>query len=176
MELARQQCNSDFLLLAVGSLKKARDNCYASLPILQLLLGQAEASLGYKGQWSQYLKFEWSSWPPGSNFHYLLVTERCAKDVNALVILIVENMCRDEAGGDFSSYAFGFKTVARRWLLCIKNNTWKKSIEMDSTSDTFESILLKILESFTEFVNTLLYLCCSCRILDKCVWLMHLFE
>lgn len=64
MELARQQCNSDFLLLAVGSLKKARDTCHANLPILQLLLGQAEASLGYKGQWGQYLKFEWSSWPP----------------------------------------------------------------------------------------------------------------
>nr|XP_043616457.1 tetratricopeptide repeat protein SKI3 isoform X2 [Erigeron canadensis] len=64
MELARQQCNSDYLLLAVGSLKKARDVSLSPIPILQLLLAQAEASLGYKGQWEHYLKLEWSSWPP----------------------------------------------------------------------------------------------------------------
>ncbi|XP_024971263.1 tetratricopeptide repeat protein SKI3 isoform X2 [Cynara cardunculus var. scolymus] len=64
MELARQECNSDYLLLAVGSLKKARYISRAPLPILQLLLAQAEASLGYKAQWEQYLKFEWLSWPP----------------------------------------------------------------------------------------------------------------
>lgn len=64
MELAREECNSDYLLLAVGSLKKARDISWAPLPILQLLLAQAEASLGYRTQWEQYLKLEWSSWPP----------------------------------------------------------------------------------------------------------------
>ncbi|KVI07563.1 Tetratricopeptide-like helical, partial [Cynara cardunculus var. scolymus] len=68
MELARQECNSDYLLLAVGSLKKARYISRAPLPILQLLLAQAEASLGYKAQWEQYLKFEWLSWPPGLAF------------------------------------------------------------------------------------------------------------
>lgn len=65
MELARQQCNSDYLLLAVGSLKKARDISQSPLPILQLLLAQAEASLGSRAQWEKYLKLEWSSWPPG---------------------------------------------------------------------------------------------------------------
>lgn len=64
MELARQQCNSDYLLLAVGSLKKARYISRAPLPILQLLLAQAEASLGYKAHWEQYVKLEWLSWPP----------------------------------------------------------------------------------------------------------------
>lgn len=64
MELARQQCNSDYLLLAVGSLKKARDVSQSPLPILQLLLAQAEASLGSRAQWEKYLKLEWSSWPP----------------------------------------------------------------------------------------------------------------
>lgn len=69
MELARQQCNSDYLLLATGSLKKARDTCVAPLPILQLLLAQAEASLGYKGQWERYLQLEWSTWPRGLTFY-----------------------------------------------------------------------------------------------------------
>ncbi|KAM0061737.1 putative tetratricopeptide-like helical domain superfamily [Helianthus debilis subsp. tardiflorus] len=64
MELARQQCNSDYLLLATGSLKKAKDTCGAPLPILQLLLAQAEASLGYKDQWERYLQLEWSTWSP----------------------------------------------------------------------------------------------------------------
>ncbi|XP_076922571.1 tetratricopeptide repeat protein SKI3-like [Bidens hawaiensis] len=64
MELAKQQCNSDYLLLATGSLKKANDMCGARLPILQLLLAQAEASLGYKDQWERYLQLEWSTWPP----------------------------------------------------------------------------------------------------------------
>lgn len=64
MELARQQCDSDYLLLATGSLKKARDTRRATLPIVQLLLAQAEASLGYRGQWERYLQLEWSSWPP----------------------------------------------------------------------------------------------------------------
>lgn len=65
MELARQECNSDYLLLAAGSLKKAKDASRAPLPILHLLLAQAEASLGYKPQWERYLQLEWSSWPPG---------------------------------------------------------------------------------------------------------------
>ncbi|PWA55302.1 tetratricopeptide repeat (TPR)-like superfamily protein [Artemisia annua] len=64
MELARQQCDSDYLLLAKGSLKKARDTSRAPLPILQLLLAQAEASLGYRQQWERHLMLEWSSWPP----------------------------------------------------------------------------------------------------------------
>ncbi|XP_071710201.1 tetratricopeptide repeat protein SKI3 isoform X2 [Rutidosis leptorrhynchoides] len=67
MELARQQSNSDYLLLAVGSLKKASDISRSRLPILHLLLAQAEASLGYRAQWEKNLKLEWSSWPPGSS-------------------------------------------------------------------------------------------------------------
>ncbi|KAI7733146.1 hypothetical protein M8C21_013299, partial [Ambrosia artemisiifolia] len=54
----------DFLLLATGSLKKAKDICGAPLPILQLLLAQAEASLGYKDQWERNLQLEWLTWPP----------------------------------------------------------------------------------------------------------------
>ncbi|KAI3757028.1 hypothetical protein L6452_04561 [Arctium lappa] len=84
MELARQQCNSDFLLLAVGSLRKARYTSRAPLPILHLLLAQAEASLGYKAQWERYLKLEWLSWPremrPSEMFLLMHLVSRESQD------------------------------------------------------------------------------------------------
>ncbi|XP_052201463.1 tetratricopeptide repeat protein SKI3 isoform X2 [Diospyros lotus] len=64
MELARQLWDSRFLSLAARSLKKAKELSIISIPIVSLLLGQAEASLGSKAKWEKNLRLEWFSWPP----------------------------------------------------------------------------------------------------------------
>ncbi|XAR61481.1 hypothetical protein NMG60_11015921 [Bertholletia excelsa] len=64
MELARQLCDPRFISLAIRSLKKAKETSVISLPIVSVLLAQAEASLGSKMKWEQNLRLEWFSWPP----------------------------------------------------------------------------------------------------------------
>lgn len=64
MEIARQQSDSDFLSLAIRSLKKAKDSSSTPLPFVSLLLAQAEASLGSESKWEKNLNEEWSSWRP----------------------------------------------------------------------------------------------------------------
>lgn len=65
MELARQKCESHYITRAMRSLKKAKDTSSNPLPIVSLLLAQAEASLGSKAKWLINLRDEWFSWPPG---------------------------------------------------------------------------------------------------------------
>ncbi|KAL6529562.1 hypothetical protein OROGR_015185 [Orobanche gracilis] len=64
MELARQKCESHYISRAIRSLKKAKDTSPVPLPIISLLLAQAEASLGSKVKWETNLHNEWFSWPP----------------------------------------------------------------------------------------------------------------
>lgn len=64
IKLARQFCSSDYLSLAVSSLTSAHANSVIPLPIVSLLLAQAEGSLGSKRNWEKNLRFEWYSWPP----------------------------------------------------------------------------------------------------------------
>lgn len=65
MELAKQQCDSQFLSLAIRSLKKAQTTSLIPLPIVSLLLAQAEGSFGSHAKWEKNLQLEWFSWPPG---------------------------------------------------------------------------------------------------------------
>ena len=65
MELARQLCDSQFVSLAIRSFKKAKEISVVSLPIVSVLLGQAEASIGSKAKWEKNIRLEWFSWPPG---------------------------------------------------------------------------------------------------------------
>ncbi|KAL6981114.1 hypothetical protein U1Q18_022744 [Sarracenia purpurea var. burkii] len=65
MEIARQLCDSQFISLAIRSLKKAKETSVISLPIVSVLLGQAEASLGSKMKWEKCLRLEWFSWITG---------------------------------------------------------------------------------------------------------------
>ncbi|KAM3236778.1 tetratricopeptide repeat protein SKI3 isoform X1 [Capsicum annuum] len=64
MEIARLQSDSEFLSLAIRSLKKAKDSSSLPLPFVSLLLAQAEASLGSESKWEKNLIEEWSSWRP----------------------------------------------------------------------------------------------------------------
>ncbi|CAN4093790.1 unnamed protein product [Withania somnifera] len=64
MEISRKQSDSEFLSLAIRSLKKAKDSSSMPLPFVSLLLAQAEASLGSKSKWEKNLIDEWSSWQP----------------------------------------------------------------------------------------------------------------
>lgn len=64
MELARQLCSPHFLRLAVNSLLKAQV-ISVPIPIVSIMLAQAEGSLGLKENWESGLRLEWSSWPPG---------------------------------------------------------------------------------------------------------------
>lgn len=73
MEIARQQSDSDFLSLAIRSLKKAKDSSSIPLPFVSLLLAQAEASLGSESKWEKNLIEEWSSWRPGLIFCPLVI-------------------------------------------------------------------------------------------------------
>ncbi|KAK2988160.1 hypothetical protein RJ640_020642, partial [Escallonia rubra] len=84
MELAREQCDSQFLLLAVRSLKKATETSLIPLPIVLLLLAQAEASLGSKAKWEKHLRLEWYSWSaemrPAELFLQMHLLSRQLKD------------------------------------------------------------------------------------------------
>ncbi|GLU00145.1 hypothetical protein SLE2022_175370 [Rubroshorea leprosula] len=64
MELARHFSDSEFLSRAARSLKKAQTTSLIPIPLVALLLAQAEASLGSKGKWEENLRLEWISWPP----------------------------------------------------------------------------------------------------------------
>lgn len=65
MELAKQKCESQYISRAIRSLKKAKDTSPYPLPVVSLLLAQAEASFGSKAKWEINLHDEWLSWPPG---------------------------------------------------------------------------------------------------------------
>lgn len=66
MELAKRQRDPQFISRAASSLRKAQQISAGSLPLVSLLLAQAEASLGSKAKWERNLRLEWSSWPPGN--------------------------------------------------------------------------------------------------------------
>ncbi|XP_027149171.1 tetratricopeptide repeat protein SKI3 isoform X2 [Coffea eugenioides] len=91
MQLAKQQCDARFLSLAVRSLQKARETS-VMLPIVSLLLAQAEASLGSKMKWEKNLRDEWFSWPPGMRpaelyfqMHLLAKQERESSRTSSLI-------------------------------------------------------------------------------------------
>ncbi|XP_017258604.1 tetratricopeptide repeat protein SKI3 isoform X2 [Daucus carota subsp. sativus] len=64
IELAKLQCDSHFLSLALKSLKKAKGTSPAPLPFVSLLLAQVEGSFGSETKWENNLQLEWVSWPP----------------------------------------------------------------------------------------------------------------
>ncbi|XP_024020114.1 tetratricopeptide repeat protein SKI3 isoform X1 [Morus notabilis] len=64
LELARQWCDSQLLLLAIRSLRRAREASATPLPFISALLAQAEGSLGSKEKWENSLRHEWFTWPP----------------------------------------------------------------------------------------------------------------
>lgn len=65
MEIARQYHDSHFLSLAVRSLTKAQKTSFVQLPVVSLLLAQAEGSLSSIEKWEKNLRLEWFTWPPG---------------------------------------------------------------------------------------------------------------
>lgn len=65
MELAKLQCDSHFLSVALKSLKRAKGTFPTLLPIVSLLLAQVEGSFGSQTKWENNLQLEWFSWPPG---------------------------------------------------------------------------------------------------------------
>lgn len=65
MELAREYRDSHFLSLAVRSLTKAQKTSLVQLPVVSLLLAQAEGSLSSIEKWEKNLRLEWFTWPPG---------------------------------------------------------------------------------------------------------------
>lgn len=64
MEIARRFVAPQFISRAASSLRKAQQKSHASLPLVSLLLAQAEGSLGSKTKWERNLRLEWFSWPP----------------------------------------------------------------------------------------------------------------
>ncbi|CAL4923688.1 unnamed protein product [Urochloa decumbens] len=64
MEITRRFAAPQFISRASSSLKKAQQKSHASLPLVSLLLAQAEGSLGSKTKWEKNLRLEWFSWPP----------------------------------------------------------------------------------------------------------------
>lgn len=64
IELAKLQCDSQFLSLALKSLKRAKGTAPTPLPIVSLLLARVEGSFGSQTKWENNLRLEWLSWPP----------------------------------------------------------------------------------------------------------------
>jgi superkiller protein 3 len=75
MELARQSSRSEFLNMAAQSLLRAQNIGRFALPMVSLLLAQAEASIGRgKARWERNLRLEWSAWPAGTLFSSIINT------------------------------------------------------------------------------------------------------
>jgi superkiller protein 3 len=72
MELAKRQKDPQLISRATSSLRRAQQISAVPLPVVSLLLAQAEASLGSKTKWERNIRLEWSSWPPG-NIYFLFV-------------------------------------------------------------------------------------------------------
>jgi superkiller protein 3 len=47
--------------------QKGQQKSHASLPLVSVLLAQAEGSLGSKTKWERNLHLKWFSWPLGMN-------------------------------------------------------------------------------------------------------------
>lgn len=65
MELSRQLSDPHYISLAIRSLNKAQAASPIPLPIVSILLAQAEGSLGSREKWEHNLRLEWFTWPPG---------------------------------------------------------------------------------------------------------------
>lgn len=64
MELARQSSGSEFLHMTRQSLVRVQNICHSALPMVSLLLAQAEGSIDRKkDKWERNLRLEWSAWP-----------------------------------------------------------------------------------------------------------------
>ncbi|KAK9740332.1 hypothetical protein RND81_03G027300 [Saponaria officinalis] len=66
MDLAKRQCDPQYITMGIRSLKKALEVSSIRLPFVYYLLAQAEASLGSKAKWERSLCYEWSSWSSGT--------------------------------------------------------------------------------------------------------------
>lgn len=88
VKLARQFCSSDYLSLAVNSLTSAHANSVIPLPIVSLLLAQAEGSLGLKQNWEKNLRLEWYSWPPGMNCLRYRISFYCLQNSEMPIFLL----------------------------------------------------------------------------------------
>ncbi|GFP89520.1 tetratricopeptide repeat protein 37 [Phtheirospermum japonicum] len=103
MELARQKCESQYISRAIRSLKKAKNISPVPLPIVSLLLAQAEASLGSREKWEINLHDEWFSWPPEMR--------------PAELLFQMHLLSRQQKGGAMSSYRLDYCNSSLRWLL-----------------------------------------------------------
>uniref|UniRef100_A0A5B7C540 Tetratricopeptide repeat protein SKI3 n=1 Tax=Davidia involucrata TaxID=16924 RepID=A0A5B7C540_DAVIN len=103
MELARQRCDSQFLSLAVRSLKSARETSLIPLPIVSLLLAQVEGSLGSKAKWEKNLRLEWFSWQPEMR--------------PAEIFFQMHLLLRESKDGSDSSLSAESCQNPRRWIL-----------------------------------------------------------
>ncbi|KAL5225280.1 hypothetical protein ABZP36_011919 [Zizania latifolia] len=64
MDIAWRFAAPQFIPRSASSLRKAQQKSLASLPIVSLLLAQAEGSLGSRTKWEKNIRLEWFSWPP----------------------------------------------------------------------------------------------------------------
>ncbi|KAM7253000.1 hypothetical protein ACFE04_025618 [Oxalis oulophora] len=67
MMVGKECLEPDFISNAVRSLTRAQAISYEQqeyMPIVSILLAQAEGSLGSKERWEKNLRMEWSTWPP----------------------------------------------------------------------------------------------------------------
>lgn len=92
MELAKKLCSPHFLRLAVNSLLKAQV-ISVPIPIVSIMLAQAEGSLGLKENWESGLRLEWFSWPPGLSirlYFSLFYQSSTISDLNIMYFCVEE--------------------------------------------------------------------------------------
>lgn len=149
MELARQQPGGQFLSRVVSSLTKARATSPVPLPIVSLLLAQAEGSLGAKAKWERNLRVEWFSWPAGFEHSFLGVQVLLSSPFLCCHFL-TSLFYRNEACWVVFPNAFACKTVECKLQPTFWHRIHAKPKELGSSSNTFESIVSEILEDFAE--------------------------
>ncbi|KAL0455166.1 UNVERIFIED_CONTAM: Tetratricopeptide repeat protein SKI3 [Sesamum latifolium] len=103
MELARQKCESQYISRAIRSLMKAKNASPDPLPIISLLLAQAEASLGSKAKWEVNLQNEWFSWPPEMR--------------PAELLFQMHLLSRQRKDGSMSSSSLDYADSSLSWIL-----------------------------------------------------------
>ncbi|KAJ0024743.1 hypothetical protein Pint_09139 [Pistacia integerrima] len=128
MEIARQCRDSQFLALAIRSLTKAQESSLFQLPVVSMLLAQAEGSLSSKEKWEKNLRLEWFTWPP------------------AMSKLMMKHHV-NEACRTFFPNAFACNAIKSWvWLFFDKSGILSEPTKMGSASNSYKSFLFEILE------------------------------
>ncbi|XP_019423132.1 PREDICTED: tetratricopeptide repeat protein SKI3 [Lupinus angustifolius] len=124
MEIGRQHNDSKFLLQAAKSLTKVHELSLIPLPLVSVLVAQAEGSLGSKEKWDRNLSLEWDTWPSEMR--------------PAELYFQMHLLARQLKAGAKTTYSIVSTQTPQRWVL--------RAIHVNPSCMRYWKVLLKLLE------------------------------